>query len=260
MNDAPPITGLDRSACEGLSARTEHVLKQRAFDLVSALLGAPIQGQGPLPDAAHVWIVQGMVLDFLALHLPGPGAQILSQELRFSDDMALGDRIVLEGCIAARPAPETATVALTISSSRGIVAEGSILVRLPAAPVTLRPEVRPEIVLSRRRHLDALMAKAASLPALITAVAWPCDRDSLAAALEAAERGRDSPHPGRPRRDDRRAGTRGRRHAGWLRAGRGCASRSRRRRGRAPLPRRPRRGADEGFPSYRRADGRRRLA
>ena len=101
MNDAPPVTGLDRSALEGLSARTEHMLQQRAFDLVAALLGAPIQPQGALPDAAHVWIVQGMVLDFLALHLPGPGAQILSQELRFSDDPAVGDRIVIEGRIAA---------------------------------------------------------------------------------------------------------------------------------------------------------------
>ena len=189
MNDAPTIIGLDRSAPLGAAARTEHVLQQRAFDLVAALLGAPIQAQGALPDAAHVWIVQGMVLDFLALHLPGPGAEVLSQELHFSDDPAVGDRIVIEGRIAARPSPETASLAIAVASPRGVVAEGQVLVRLPEAAVTLRPEERPEIVLSRRRHLDALMAKSAARPPLVAAVAWPCDRASLQAALEAAARG-----------------------------------------------------------------------
>ena len=181
----PSVTGLDRSAPLGLTARTEHVLKQRAFDLVAALLGAPAQVPGSLPDAAHVWIVQGMVLDFLALHLPGPGAEVLSQELRFGDDLALGDRIAIEGRIAARPTPETATIAVRVASPRGMVAEGCVVVRLPEQPVSMRPEERPEILLARRRHLDRLMTKAATLPPLTTAVAWPCDRDSLQAALEA---------------------------------------------------------------------------
>jgi len=189
VNEAPPITGLDRAAPAGVSARAEYTLQQRAFDLVAALLGAPVQGQGALPDAAHVWIVQGMVLDFLALHLPGPGAEVLSEDLRFSEDPAVGDRIVIEGRVAARPSAETATITLSVASPRGVLADGTVLVRLPRAAVTLRPEERPEIVLSRRRHLDALMTQAAALPALVTAVAWPCDRDSLAAALEASARG-----------------------------------------------------------------------
>lgn len=193
MNGAPPVTGLARDAAVGLSARTEHALERRAFDLVAALIGAPIQGRGALPDAAHVWIVQGMVLDFLALHLPGPGAVVLSQALRFSDDPAMGDRIAIEGRIAARPSPETATIALTVTSQRGPVAEGEVVMRLPVAPVTMRPEERPEIVLTRRRHLDALVARAASLPAPVAAVAWPCDRDSLRAALDAAAEGRFRP-------------------------------------------------------------------
>ena len=79
------LVGLTRDEVRiGLTATTEHVLQERSFDLVAALFGTPGSGRDRLPDAANAMLVQGIVLDFTARRLPGPGCEILSQELRFA--------------------------------------------------------------------------------------------------------------------------------------------------------------------------------
>jgi phosphotransacetylase len=172
-----------------MSASSEHVLQERGFDVVGALFGTPDAEAGKLPDAALALLVNGIVLDFVARRLPGPGSEVLAQEIRFAMDPAVGDKVVVAGTLAARPAEDTARIDLSLDCARGRLAEGSVLVRLPAEPVTLRPEARPDIILHAHRHLERLMQSAARAPALTAAVAWPCDRDSLLAPLQAMEAG-----------------------------------------------------------------------
>ena len=184
------LVGLARDAAfVGLSARAEHVLEERGFDLVAALFGAPDAGKARLPDAAYALLIQRAVLDFVACHLPGPGSDILAEELSFLDDPVIGDRVAVTGTVTQRPTEETAVVGIEVTCQRARLAEGTVTLRLPAHPVTLRPEGRPDIVLHRHRHLEHLMARSAEAPPLAAAVAWPCDRDSLLGALEAMRRG-----------------------------------------------------------------------
>jgi phosphate acetyltransferase len=200
------LVGLSRrDAAPGMSASSEHVLQERGFDVVAALFGTPDAAPGKLPDAALALLMHGMILDFVARRLPGPGSEVLAQEIRFAMDPAVGDNVVIAGSIAARPAEDTASIALTVDCARGRLAEGSVLVRLPAEAVTLRPEARPDIILHSHRHLERLMESAARAPALTAAVAWPCDRDSLLGPLQAMRAGGFNPILVGPRAEMERA-------------------------------------------------------
>lgn len=190
MEGDAALVGLSRGdAALGLVATAEHVLQERGFDVVAALFGTPDAPPGQLPDAALALLMHGMILDFLARRLPGPGCDVLEERVRFVADPAVGDRVVIGGKIVARPSAETATVAITLDCARGLLAEGTVEVRLPAEPVTLRPEARPDIILHSHRHLERLMSRAAAAPPISAAVAWPCDRDSLLGPWQAMQAG-----------------------------------------------------------------------
>ena len=190
MEGNAALVGLSRAdATLGLAATSEHELQERGFDVVAALFGTPDAAPGRLPDAALALLLHGMILDFVARRLPGPGCDVLEERIRFVADPAVGDRVLITGKIAARPSAETATVAITLECARGMLAEGAVEVRLPAEPVTLRPEARPDIILHRHRHLERLMSRAAAAPPISAAVAWPCDRDSLLGPWQAMQAG-----------------------------------------------------------------------
>ena len=190
MEGNAALVGLSRAnATLGLAATSEHDLQERGFDVVAALFGTPDAAPGRLPDAALALLMHGIILDFVARRLPGPGCDVLEERIRFVADPAVGDRVVITGKIAARPSAETATVAITVECARGMLAEGAVEVRLPAEPVTLRPEARPDIILHRHRHLERLMSRAAAAPPTSAAVAWPCDRDSLLGPWQAMQAG-----------------------------------------------------------------------
>jgi len=189
MDENGILTGLSRrDAAAGMTARAEHVLQGRGFDMVAAFFGAPDQN-GKLCDAALTLLLHGIILDFVERRLPGPGSDVLSQDIRFGLDPVPGDTVVVSGTIQSRPDAETAKITLTVECARGRLAEGHVLVRLPAEPVSVRPEARADIILHHHRHLERLMAAAARLPALAVAVAWPCDRDSLLGPLQAMQEG-----------------------------------------------------------------------
>ena len=190
MDGNAVLVGLSRAnATLGLTATSEHDLPERGFDIVAALFGAADAAPGKLPDAALALLVHGIILDFIACRLPGPGCDVLEERIRFVADPAVGDRVVVSGRIAARPSAETATVAITLQCGRGLLAEGAVEVRLPMEAVSLRPEARPDIILHRHRHLERLMSRAAAAPPLSAAIAWPCDRDSLLGPWQAMQAG-----------------------------------------------------------------------
>ena len=190
MDATTALVGLSRAtATPGLVATSQHELQERGFDVVAALFGTPDAAPGTLPDAALALLLHGIILDFIASRLPGPGCDVLEERIRFVADPAVGDQVVVTGRIAARPSAETATVAITLECERGLLAEGAVEVRLPAEPITLRPEARPDIILHRHRHLERLMSRAAVAPPLSASIAWPCDRDSLLGPWQAMQAG-----------------------------------------------------------------------
>jgi phosphate acetyltransferase len=188
------LVGLSRDDIRiGMTVTAEHVLQERGFDLVAALFGAPGQARDKMSDAANAMLTQGIVLDFTARRLPGPGCEILSQELRFTIDPLPGDRIAVQGTVTARPTRDSATIAILLECQRGRIAEGSVTVRLPAERVVQAAAARPDIILHRHTHLEHLLRRSAEVPSLTVAVAWPCDRDSLLGPLQARAEGAMQP-------------------------------------------------------------------
>ena len=103
-DDGGALVGLSRrDAAPGMSATSEHVLEERGFDLVAALFGGPDSHGAKLPDAALALLVHGIVLDFVARHLPGPGSDVLAQEIHFAMDPAVGDKVVVSGTADVPP-------------------------------------------------------------------------------------------------------------------------------------------------------------
>ncbi|HYZ61279.1 MAG TPA: bifunctional enoyl-CoA hydratase/phosphate acetyltransferase, partial [Acetobacteraceae bacterium] len=172
----------------GLTATDEQLLGERGFELATALFGASEDGHRQT-DAAHALIVQSLVLRLAARRLPGPGCDILEQELAFVDDPAIGDRVEVTGTVTGRPSEDTATLAISVRSQRGPIAEGKVNVRVPAHPVELREGTPPDIVVHRHKHLERLMGRSREAPRLTAAVAWPCDRDSLLGPIQAMQHG-----------------------------------------------------------------------
>ncbi|BDG74320.1 bifunctional enoyl-CoA hydratase/phosphate acetyltransferase [Roseomonas fluvialis] len=184
------LTGLSQaSAPVGLTRGMTHGLRAQGFDLAAALFGAPDAAFDDLPSQAQALLLSGLVLDFTARALPGPGATLRSLDLTPGLLPSPEERVDITGTIVARPDPETAVIAIMVSGPRGRLAEASATFALPVAAVTATAGTRPDIQLHTHRHLAALMARSATLPALTAAVAWPCDRDSLVGPVEAALRG-----------------------------------------------------------------------
>ncbi|WP_198376126.1 bifunctional enoyl-CoA hydratase/phosphate acetyltransferase [Neoroseomonas rubea] len=184
------LTGLSQaSAPVGLARRMTHAIRAQGFDLAAALFGAPDAAFERLPSQAQALLMQGLVLDFTARALPGPGAELRAMDLRPGLPPMPGEALEIAGSIVARPDAETAIIAIVVEGPRGRVAEASATFRLPLAAVTATAAARPDIQLHTHRHLAALMARSAALPALGAAVAWPCDRDSLLGPIQAARRG-----------------------------------------------------------------------
>ncbi|MBR0670572.1 bifunctional enoyl-CoA hydratase/phosphate acetyltransferase [Neoroseomonas soli] len=185
-----PIAGATRqTAFVGQSVTLEHEIRPQGFDLATALFGFSDARPGELSSQAAALLLHGLILDFTARGLPGPGADILGQDFVIIAPPVPGERIEATGTIVARPDSETALIAILLTVPRGPLAEAKVTVRLPEAPVTRQPGARPDIQLHTHRHLTALMARSAELPALTAAVAWPCDRDSLLGPIQAARRG-----------------------------------------------------------------------
>lgn len=184
------LTGLSQtSAFVGLTRRMAHAVRAQGFDLAAALFGAPDAAFDRLPSQAQALLLNGLVLDFTARALPGPGATLRRLDLTPGLPPVPQEEVEITGTIVARPDPDTAVIAIVMDGPRGRLAEASATFALPVAAVTAIAGARPDIQLHTHRHLAALMARSAALPALVAAVAWPCDRDSLLGPVEAARRG-----------------------------------------------------------------------
>jgi phosphotransacetylase len=184
------LTGLSQStAALGLTRSMTHALRAQGFDLAAALFGAPDTAFERLPGQARALLLQGLILDFTARALPGPGAELRHLDMTPRLPPLPEEALEITGTITARPDAQTAEIAIVVDSPRGRLAEASARFRLPETAVTAPAGTRPDIQLHTHRHLATLMARSAALPALTAAVAWPCDRDSLLGAVEAARQG-----------------------------------------------------------------------
>ncbi|WP_439577801.1 bifunctional enoyl-CoA hydratase/phosphate acetyltransferase [Elioraea sp.] len=147
------------------------------------------QGKGDDEQAVApgMWIA-ALFSSVLGNRLPGPGTRYRSQTVRFLTLARIGDTLTTTVTAKLKLADSVIVFGGRAVNQRGeVVAEAEAEVAAPTRRVTLEDAGLPRLALHRRAKFDALIAACAPLAPLPTAIAHPCDGQSLAGAIEAAK-------------------------------------------------------------------------
>jgi phosphotransacetylase/acyl dehydratase len=123
--------------------------------------------------------------------LPGPGARICEQALRFAGRLGVGD--VLTATVVVREkraAGRQLLLDAKCSNQKGeALAEGTLRVECPAERHSVQRLGEVEIAFHRYNAFHAILERTQGQLPVTTAVVHPVDRESLLGALEAAAKG-----------------------------------------------------------------------
>ncbi len=141
------------------------------------------------PVAPSMW-VGSLVSAVLGNLLPGPGTLYRSQDLRFLRRVHVGDKVkVTVVCREKREEP-IAVFDTKIEDLYGhVVCEGTAEIDAPTATQITEARDLPALIVDTVDHFGKLVALAAKLPPLKTAVVCPEDHNSLSGALLSAKNG-----------------------------------------------------------------------
>jgi len=179
----------------GESASYARTLDAADIELLVMLTGDRIGGESNHrpAGAASTHAIGGSVLLATAVgtQLPGPGARICEQMLRFHGRLSVGDVLTAHVVVREkRPAGQQLLLDAKCSNERGeIVAEGSLLVDCPSERHRVERLGEVEVAFHRYNAFQTIFARAQGQPPVATAVVHPCDRDSLQGAVDAAAKG-----------------------------------------------------------------------
>jgi len=139
--------------------------------------------------APSMW-VGSLISAVLGNVLPGPGTLYRSQSLEFFKRVHVGDRLrIVVRCQEKREEP-VAVFATSVVDEAGVkVCEGFAVVEAPKTPLEASVHELPSLIVDYKDHFARLIALAAELPPLKTAIVCPEDHNSLSGALMSAERG-----------------------------------------------------------------------
>jgi phosphate acetyltransferase len=137
---------------------------------------------------AHGMWGGGLISAVLGTELPGPGAIYLSQSLRFTRPVCLGDTITASATVIEKRAHHNVLLDCRCVNQNGEeVISGQAEVKAPTEKVR-RPRITlPEVRLRDHDGYRKLMEMTSNGAPEPTAVAHPCSRAALLAAIEAAE-------------------------------------------------------------------------
>ncbi len=141
------------------------------------------------PVAPSMW-VGSLVSAVLGNLLPGPGTLYRSQDLRFLRRVHVGDKVkVTVVCREKREEP-IAVFDTKIEDLYGhVFCEGTAEIDAPTATQITEARDLPALIVDTVDHFGKLVALAAKLPPLKTAVVCPEDHNSLSGALLSAKNG-----------------------------------------------------------------------
>lgn len=182
----------------GDSASLVRTLRRDDIELFAALSGdaAPLQldavacGSEPFHRlAAHGMWSDALLATLLATRLPGPGTQYLEQTLHYLRPVALDDSVTVKVTVAHKQADghRVQLDAEAVNQRGECVVEGRVTVAAPVDKQSLAAVPAPELMLRHKgQRYRRLVAMAAGLAPLRTAVVHPVDVPSLLGAVEAA--------------------------------------------------------------------------
>jgi phosphate acetyltransferase len=185
----------------GETATLTRTLSRADIELFAVISGdvnpAHVDEEYAHSDMFHAIIAHGMwgaslISTLLGTRLPGPGAIYLGQTLRFRHPVMIGDTVTVSVTAAAKdPGRQRITFDCRCANQRGeVVIDGSAEVIAPREKVR-----RPRVALPSVRMYEhgilfrELTERASKLDPVRTAVVHPVDRDSILAALQAAQAG-----------------------------------------------------------------------
>lgn len=150
----------------------------------------PGAGRARPEMAAEAIGAEALLSALISRRLPGPGAVIVAQQLRFAGSVYVGDEIAARIEVTAKdPERHEITLACTVSRGEERLVEGSMQVRAPTQRIHYSNLAPPHVSV---RHNDAfakLLRQCEGLAPVSCAVVHPCDPASLEGPLEAARRG-----------------------------------------------------------------------
>jgi phosphate acetyltransferase len=135
------------------------------------------------------------VTHLLNRKLPGPGTSVLSHQLRFEGQLAIGD--TLTATVTARDKQIDGHRVLfdftCVNQAGQTVASGSAVVAAPTTRLSYEDLQTPEVIFRRTDDFARLIKSCHGKVPVSCAVVHPCDQDSLLGPIEAARRGLITP-------------------------------------------------------------------
>ena len=165
-----------------------RTLAPEDLELSRALAG----GDGAEP-AWTLWTA-GLVTALIGLRLPGPGAEMISQTLRFLAAPVVGDTITATAQAREKGPGSIVAFDCRLTGSGGeLLASGEAEVRAPVQKLRRAIAVPPDIRVSDHDGYRRLIEATRGGPPAPTAVVHPCSAAALLAAVDAAEAGLIAP-------------------------------------------------------------------
>jgi phosphate butyryltransferase len=144
---------------------------------------------GSEPIAPSMWI-GSLISAVLGNILPGPGTLYRSQSFEFIKRVHIGDRLrVTVTCREKRAEPVATFETVIIDQYGETICKGMAVIEAPLRQVSIEARQLPTLILEENEQFPHLLALAAQLPRLKTAVVCPENRNSLNGALLAFEKG-----------------------------------------------------------------------
>jgi len=187
-------TKLFEEMAVGDRVRVEHTVDAADIALLVTLMGDRPALDRPRPSGLRSGSALGiamLVAHAVGTRLPGPGAILLEERLRFHGRIALGD--VLTATLVVRekrPADRTVLLAASCTNQQGdLLAEGDLVVGCPPERLSVERPSGDDRRVHRTNAFARLFERCTGIPPVRTAVVHPCDAESLRGALDAARRG-----------------------------------------------------------------------
>lgn len=161
-----------------------HLVLASELAPVAALIGSD-------DPALAVRAAATLMTRLLLTRLPGPGCRLLREDFSFTGTLAEGDEVVITAEVEAPSNPGVVHLHCAVRHADG----SPILTGFAelSEPTERRGDLTGPFGTQPRRMLAALLARCAGRPPVPTAVAHPCDAESLRGALLAASHGLITP-------------------------------------------------------------------
>ena len=179
----------------GTTMTYPHRLTRMDVDALALVSGevdpfhVDIEGRPRNEPVAEAVAAEALLSALLKRRLPGPGTTIVSQDLRFSGSLAVGDEVT--GTVTAREKHEGNLIVFACRVSRGDedIIWGNVTVIAPTETISYSQIATPQVILRRSDKFARLLNLCKDTPPVTCGVVHPCDRNSLLGAIEAAKRG-----------------------------------------------------------------------